>query len=220
MPRKTDKRTLDYSPAKPSHAGNLYLASLKWVMRTRETGPVLDALLNTASIQSISTSHLAIQIIDTYWEMGDPRQNDYVWQHIYTVLDEKAELFRQYAKDHPGVDPVMAAKKSAEDNAKVIRSMREGRTLCWVCRNAMPNDRGTGCEWSALGKPVEGWKALHHKVGADTLTDSYRVFECPKFELDKRNDCVEEYKKFLYFANRDRKRLEIIEWEREKQDTL
>ena len=56
-------------------------------------------------------------------------------------------------------------------------------TLCWICKKA-----GGLCSWSENFTPVEGWKAEPTKVwvgatSVESYTDSYRVIECPKFEL-------------------------------------
>ena len=48
-------------------------------------------------------------------------------------------------------------------------------TLCWDCKNSTTN----GCEWAKSFKPVDGWKAMQSVAGT---SDSYCVFECPKFE--------------------------------------
>ena len=48
-------------------------------------------------------------------------------------------------------------------------------TLCWDCKNSTTN----GCEWAKSFTPVDGWKAIPSVAGT---SDSYCVFECPKFE--------------------------------------
>ena len=48
-------------------------------------------------------------------------------------------------------------------------------SLCWDCKNSTTN----GCEWAKSFKPVDGWKAMQSVAGT---SDSYCVFECPKFE--------------------------------------
>ena len=71
----------------------------------------------------------------------------------------------------------------------------QGDTLCWCCKNAVPNvKKGYGCEWSILGQPVKGWEAkptiIRH--GKDYYNDvefppipSFCVRNCPKYEPDQ-----------------------------------
>lgn len=56
----------------------------------------------------------------------------------------------------------------------------KGQTLCWTCKNAVPDMIGHGCEWSRSGKPVEGWTAEEDMI-LDKI-ESYKVIECPKYE--------------------------------------
>lgn len=57
---------------------------------------------------------------------------------------------------------------------------RSPETLCWKCRNAVPNSQtGAGCEWSKGFCPVPGWTAELHECDG---IESYRVLSCPKFE--------------------------------------
>ena len=55
-------------------------------------------------------------------------------------------------------------------------------TLCWICQKA-----GGNCSWSKDFTPVEGWNAKPTKIScAESPTgyiESYRVKECPEFEL-------------------------------------
>lgn len=65
-------------------------------------------------------------------------------------------------------------------------------TLCWNCRNAVPDREGTrGCSWSRDFIPVEGWDATPQKLAVYygksrksrmRLGDSFIVQSCPKFE--------------------------------------
>lgn len=48
-------------------------------------------------------------------------------------------------------------------------------SLCWDCKNSATN----GCSWAKSFTPVDGWNAMQSVAGA---SDSYCVFECPKFE--------------------------------------
>lgn len=54
------------------------------------------------------------------------------------------------------------------------------QTLCWDCKKAIGE-----CSWSAILRPVEGWKATPTKrVSANGEVHSFRVEECPEFERD------------------------------------
>lgn len=52
-------------------------------------------------------------------------------------------------------------------------------SLCWSCRNAVPDRYGNGCSWSRDAIPVAGWVAdLNRK------TDSWHVNRCPEYAQD------------------------------------
>lgn len=63
-------------------------------------------------------------------------------------------------------------------------------TLCWYCRNAVPNpETGAGCAWSKRPhEPVKGWEAerrdlyVENKSSGYKPAESYRVLACPEFE--------------------------------------
>lgn len=64
-------------------------------------------------------------------------------------------------------------------------------TICWECRNAVPNlEKLCGCSWSIFFVPVDGWEAeptiINHGYRDDgTLIPparSYNVKKCPYFE--------------------------------------
>ena len=46
-------------------------------------------------------------------------------------------------------------------------------TLCLSCSRATKSD----CAWSAIGEPVNGWKA-------EPTPRGYRVIECPRYDSD------------------------------------
>ena len=72
----------------------------------------------------------------------------------------------------------------------------QGRTLCWLCENAVPKTKGNrvggeyvrGCEWSIYGCKVPGWTATEYQVkmgtrdGIEQYVTSYEVLDCPKFK--------------------------------------
>ena len=55
-------------------------------------------------------------------------------------------------------------------------------TLCWGCEKA-----GGKCSWSKSFTPVDGWDAIPTKIqtrdNPNGYIDSFRVIECPEFEL-------------------------------------
>lgn len=67
-------------------------------------------------------------------------------------------------------------------------------TLCWYCQNAVPDNDGHGCSWSARLEPVEGGRAVQSQIyskdgGGDTRRiASYRVEDCPQFVEDPLPD--------------------------------
>lgn len=73
-----------------------------------------------------------------------------------------------------------------------IKRKQDG-TLCWKCKNAVPDKNGHGCNWSRKRQPVEGWVAKETKLkmykneqGEEVYTKSYHVILCPEFEEDER----------------------------------
>lgn len=63
-------------------------------------------------------------------------------------------------------------------------------TICWDCRNAVPEGK-YGCSWSRKLIPVEGWVAeptvkMSYKVnGYKRIVNSYCVMGCPLFIPDE-----------------------------------
>ncbi len=58
-------------------------------------------------------------------------------------------------------------------------------TLCWDCKNAVPDaEYRHGCSWSRYGRPVKGWNAKRKDVYIEygKSTESYMVYECPLFK--------------------------------------
>ena len=57
-------------------------------------------------------------------------------------------------------------------------------TLCWYCDKA-----GGNCSWSAKFQPVDGWNAIPTRIqtrdNPKGYVESYRVLDCPEFELLK-----------------------------------
>ena len=51
-------------------------------------------------------------------------------------------------------------------------------SLCWSCRNAVPDRYGNGCSWSRDAIPVAGVADLNRK------TDSWHVNRCPEYAQD------------------------------------
>lgn len=52
-------------------------------------------------------------------------------------------------------------------------------SLCWSCRNSVPDKYGNGCSWSRDLIPVEGWQADYKKKH-----DSWHVNRCPEYAQD------------------------------------
>lgn len=67
-----------------------------------------------------------------------------------------------------------ACRKAARSQAGAVRY--KGESLCWICKKAI-----YGCSWSQRFEPIPGWKAKPVKLRGGA--DSYRVQECPLFEL-------------------------------------
>ena len=53
-------------------------------------------------------------------------------------------------------------------------------TLCWSCRNAVPDEKH-GCSWNERLEPVPGWKT---KKGGNKEYITECVLECPEFVPD------------------------------------
>ena len=71
------------------------------------------------------------------------------------------------------------------------RKRKRDDSLCWECRNAVPNiEKLQGCSWSIFFIPVKGWDADPTIVKNGLREDgvvipparSYYVKDCPYFE--------------------------------------
>lgn len=71
------------------------------------------------------------------------------------------------------------------DNCNMKKLIKSGKiTLCWACRNAVPDRRGEkGCNWSRKKKPVDGWEATptECRVTRGLTVPSFHVKSCPEF---------------------------------------
>lgn len=73
------------------------------------------------------------------------------------------------------------------DQPKLKRRFVRKETLCWDCAK-----NGGLCSWSKNFTPVEGWEAIPTKIQARGAyngyaeIDSYKVINCPQFELMER----------------------------------
>ena len=59
-------------------------------------------------------------------------------------------------------------------------------SICWRCKNAVPDEDGNGCSWSKKFQPVDGWTAVSKPVnliikGKRVPMESYNVRSCPQF---------------------------------------
>ena len=75
---------------------------------------------------------------------------------------------------------------------------RTSNTLCWSCRNAVP-DRRHGCSWSECFEPVKGWEATKRPKGV-----SYTVKSCPEFIPDDETQSDELLRKAKRYEKRAR----------------
>lgn len=60
-------------------------------------------------------------------------------------------------------------------------------TLCWRCRNAVPDlDGRQGCSWSRHFEPVAGWTAVRQWLKCQDKDDeeTFHVVKCLEFEPD------------------------------------
>lgn len=69
-------------------------------------------------------------------------------------------------------------------------------TKCWSCKNA--NGK---CSWSKNFQPVEGWTAIKTIIPSDN-EESYLVYKCPNYVLDKTMLSVEQISKILHISIR------------------
>lgn len=58
-------------------------------------------------------------------------------------------------------------------------STTQTESLCWSCRNAVPDKYGNGCSWSRDAIPVAGWVADFNRK-----TDAWHVNRCPEYAQD------------------------------------
>ena len=79
----------------------------------------------------------------------------------------------------------------------IERKMTMVETLCWSCKNAVPNlEQTRGCSWSRELVPVKGWDAIETKRWVEKYANkkrfyekesNYRIIKCSKFIPDVSN---------------------------------
>ena len=77
------------------------------------------------------------------------------------------------------------ARATGETETPQEKARKGKMTLCWYCKNAIPDDKGDkGCSWSRNRLPVDGWEAklTQLKVAKRLTMPSYQVIECPEFK--------------------------------------
>ena len=85
----------------------------------------------------------------------------------------------------------MGGIKQESHSKKIKNALHGNGTLCWDCRNAVPDER-FGCHWSMRKMPVPGWTADKHVQkgyeawGNPGLHTTYKVVNCPMFIPDKK----------------------------------
>lgn len=85
-------------------------------------------------------------------------------------------------------DPAEKVEDSPEKYHSLCARCREKKaqnkgTLCWSCKNSLPDGKTTGCAWSMYKKPVKGWTAQETKmkIAEGDYRTSYYVKECPEY---------------------------------------
>lgn len=71
----------------------------------------------------------------------------------------------------------------------IARNPSESGTLCWRCKNAVPNPAtGAGCDWSRSFKPVSGWDAEERPLKNPDCgaVQSFFVKSCPNFDAEEK----------------------------------
>lgn len=84
------------------------------------------------------------------------------------------------------------AKQMPRRRTNMAPQFQKTRTLCWECRNAVPDD-DHGCSWSRRLDPVEGWDAVETSAiridgGYERRITSALVLGCPEFVPDKKDN--------------------------------
>lgn len=84
------------------------------------------------------------------------------------------------------------AKQMPRRRENMAPQFQKTRTLCWECRNAVPDGK-RGCNWSRHLDPVEGWDAVETSViridgGHPKRIMSALVLGCPEFVPDKEKE--------------------------------
>lgn len=70
-----------------------------------------------------------------------------------------------------------------KEKSRHVKGKLPSESLCWHCKNAVPNYSGRGCNWSRFFKPVPGWDApANFHQSHDRMTTGYKVNACPMFE--------------------------------------
>lgn len=103
-------------------------------------------------------------------------------KHLCIICEKPAEPRGErgyWSKCSECREKAKKAKRAADE-----KSNKQKQSLCWFCRNAVPDDKGKqGCNWSRNKLPVDGWDAIPTKlkVAAHMTVPSYHVKTCPEF---------------------------------------
>lgn len=117
------------------------------------------------------------------------RQAGVTYTGLYVAMKRGRSLQRKTAECLAKVlncDPQWLREGKPQKKSKRLGKTLKEATLCWGCRNAVPEGR-YGCNWSRRLKPVSGWHAVPNKVyrGAEVGDIiSWNVRECPEFIPD------------------------------------
>jgi len=118
---------------------------------------------------------------------------DYAWGLLEKLLETRNEStkFRSTNQYTYMKSKIRAGNTRKTNSPSKPKKTNYGGTLCWGCQNSVPSADGVrGCEWSCERKPVPGWVAEEviiknrEKRGKVSLTESYHVISCPRFEPD------------------------------------
>lgn len=108
---------------------------------------------------------------------------------LYVAVKRGRRIHRKTAERLAKVlncDPRWLMEPEEEEKSKRLGKTQKTATLCWRCRNAVPEGR-YGCSWSRGLDPVPGWRAVPSKVYRGSDVDdiiSWNVRECPEFVPD------------------------------------
>lgn len=121
-----------------------------------------------------------------------PEEDKFLLEHVGAM--SYSQMGRALGRTHGSVwYRVHVLGREKKPAAQKRGACYHRQSLCWSCRNAVPNTTRLeelgregiiGCPWSVAFQPVEGWQAVKVIKSDYNPYESYDVRSCPMWEED------------------------------------